>query len=116
MRIDLLSRVNVDDHDHDGFVQRQARRLLDRFKQRVRSLRVRVMDDNGPKGGRDQHCLVIVELVDGRRMQATARAVAVAAAIDGALRKLARLLAEQGKRAVAQRRPRINSRLLADAT
>lgn len=104
MQIDLLSRTGVEDHDQYGFVQRQSRLLLDRFKQRVRSLKVRIADDNGPKGGRDQHCLVTVELVDGRRLRAAARAVAVGDAIDQALRKLARLLADQTKRSVALRR------------
>ena len=115
MRIDLLSRVGIEDHDQHGFVQRQAATLLDRFRQRVRSLQVRIVDANGPKGGCDQHCLATVQLVDGRQVRATARAVAVAAAIDAALRKLARLLAEQSKRNVAQRRPRANARLLLDS-
>jgi len=106
MRIDLLSRVEIEDNDQYGFVQRQARLLLDRFKERVRSLKVRIADENGPKGGCDQHCLVTVELVDGRTVRAAARAVAVAEAIDQALRKLVRLLADQSKRNVAMRRSR----------
>ena len=106
MRIDLLNRANVDDHDQLGFVQRQARLLLDRFRGRVRTLKVRVADQNGPKGGCDQHCLATVELFDGRTIRSAARAVAVAEAIDQALRKLVRLLAEQTRRGVSRRRGR----------
>lgn len=104
MQIDLLSRAGVKDHDQYGFVQRQVRLLLDRFRHQLRGLKVRVEDDNGPKGGLDQHCLVTAELVDGRRVHAKARAEAVAAAIDAALRKLVRRLAERGKRTVSRRR------------
>ena len=47
-----------------------------------------------------------VELFDGRTIRSAARAVAVAEAIDQALRKLVRLLAEQTRRGVSRRRGR----------
>lgn len=108
MRIQLLSRVTVDDHDHATLVQRQVRLLLDRFSRRLRGLHIRLVDENGPKGGVDQRAQVTAELIDGGRLHSQARSAAVTQALDQALRRLARQLAEQARRPV---RPRGKSAL-----
>jgi ribosome-associated translation inhibitor RaiA len=104
MKVQLLSRVPAQDHDHQSLVQRQVRLLLDRFSQRLRRLRIRLIDDNGPKGGIDQRCLVTADLVDGGQLHTEARSVQVTEALDQALRRLSRLLSEQTRRRVSRRR------------
>ncbi|MCB1627377.1 MAG: HPF/RaiA family ribosome-associated protein [Xanthomonadales bacterium] len=104
MRIQLLSRVSVEDHDHDSLVQRQVRFLLDRFNRRLHALRIRLVDENGPKGGVDQRALVTAELVDGGQLHSEARSTEVMSALDHALRRLARQLAERSRKRARPRR------------
>ena len=104
MKIELLSRVQEDDHDHHSLVQRQVRLLLDRFTQRLRGLRIRLVDQNGPKGGVDQRCLVTADLIGGGQLHTEARSAQVTKALDQALRRLTRLLSEQPRRRASKRR------------
>ena len=49
-------------------IQRMERRLLfvlSRFSTVIKTVRVRLMDINGPKGGNDKHCLIIARLRKG---------------------------------------------------
>ncbi len=104
MKVELLSRVQADDHDHQSLVQRQVRLLLDRFTQRLRGLRIRLVDENGPKGGVDQRCTVTADLVSGGQLHTAARSTEVTKALDQALRRLTRLLSEQSRRRGSKRR------------
>ncbi len=104
MKIELLSKVQEVDHDHHSLVQRQVRLLLDRFTQRLRGLRIRLVDENGPKGGVDQRCLVTAELVSGGQLHTEARSAQVTKALDQALRRLTRLLSEKSRRRGSKRR------------
>jgi ribosome-associated translation inhibitor RaiA len=63
-----------------------------------------IVDDNGPKGGIDQRCEVGVELNDGRRLRARARAGLIPDAIDRALRRIAVALSREQARRIAERR------------
>jgi ribosome-associated translation inhibitor RaiA len=104
MKIELLSRVQEEDHDHQSLVQRQVRLLLDRFTQRLRGLRIRLVDENGPKGGVDQRCLVTADLISGGKLHTEARSAEVTKALDQALRRLTRLLSEKPRRRASKRR------------
>ena len=69
------------------FVARRLSFVLRPFEHRVRRVKVRVSDLNGPRRGVDTECLLAVELNDGRRMLTTARtAVPFAAIADAASR------------------------------
>jgi hypothetical protein len=41
---------------------------LDRFSRRVRSLYVRLSDVNGPRGGSDKRCTIVIRLDGSRRL------------------------------------------------
>lgn len=104
MRIRVFSRTHQAGIDNDGTVAQRVSRLLDRFRPRIDELEVQVIDVNGPKGGIDRRCAVRAQLDDGSELRARADDSLIPRAIDAALRRVARLIAEHGKRRVAARR------------
>lgn len=46
--------------------RRAVANALDRFASRIRSITVKIRDENGQKGGVDQHCSIAVAVADGR--------------------------------------------------
>ncbi len=48
--------------------RRRVRFALDRFRGRVRAVRVRITDVNGPRGGIDKQCIVAVRLQHPTRL------------------------------------------------
>lgn len=45
-----------------SFVDRRIEYALGRFSPAVKSVNIRVGDDNGPRGGIDKHCRIVVHL------------------------------------------------------
>jgi hypothetical protein len=54
--------------DSVALARRRVEFALGRFAGRVRSLRVRLTDMNGPRGGPDMKCLIAVQLQRPRRV------------------------------------------------
>ena len=82
-----------------GFVTKRLSFVLRPFEHKVRRVKVRLSDLNGPKRGVDTECLVAVELNDGRRVLTTARtAVPFAAVCEAANRMRESLRRELGPR------------------
>ena len=104
MRIRVLSRSHQAGIDNEQAVERRSSFILDRFAGMIRELCVHIEDDNGPKGGVDQRCEVGVELTDGRRLRARARAGLIPDAIDRALRRIAVALSRDHARRLTERR------------
>ena len=77
-----------------GYVERRAEFALDRHRERISRVRVRVDDLNGPRGGPDKSCRVEVRLAGHRAVRATVvdadAYVAIGAAIHRAARAVAR--------------------------
>ncbi len=71
-------------------VQRKLTNALDRFDQRVSSVRVRLSDLNGPKGGVDMQCHVQVNLVHSGSVFIHQVHEDIYSAIDGAASRLKR--------------------------
>ncbi len=96
MEIEITTdRVNVDE-ELRSFIDERVHHAFDRFEDRVRQVRFRLRDVNGPKGGVDQECNVMLilhprgELIveeKGETVHAT-----VSSAIDRASHALARHL------------------------
>lgn len=95
MQIELLSLSRRRDVDTHASLTHRARFALDRFASLVDVMKVRIVDENGPKGGIDQRCCVDVRLADGRRVRASARAARVPQAIDAALKRCREVLVRQ---------------------
>ncbi|MCC6671136.1 MAG: hypothetical protein IT458_08745 [Planctomycetes bacterium] len=88
--LDLSQKAELASH-----FERRAAFALDRFRPRIRHLRLRVWDDNGPKGGIDKRCHLAVELDRGPHLHfddadRDARLV-IDRVLDRAARGLARL-------------------------
>lgn len=77
-----------------AFVERKLRLALGRFGERVRAVRVRLTDINGPRNGEDIRCHIQASVAHGRTLtiqeQRTDPFSAVARATDRAQRSVAR--------------------------
>lgn len=55
--------------EHLAYVARRAvAAALDRFANRIRAITVKIRDENGAKGGIDQHCSLAVSVANGREI------------------------------------------------
>lgn len=100
MRIDIRCRDIEGAGDVSGHAQRRLRFALSRFEVRIRRVRVTVEDVNGPKGGVDKRCTVVVSggWTDKPVVASTEAAdwqEAVDRACDAAARAVARGLARR---------------------
>lgn len=87
-------------------VQRRLEFALGRFASRVRSLRVRLSDVNGPRGGVDKQCVIAVHLDRPRRLIVVEDVDAdEAAAISRAAERAARTVARAVRAAADWRVP-----------
>lgn len=104
MQLQLLNRTEQAGFDNLDSLTQRAGTLLDRFESSIRKLEVDVYDDNGPKGGVDRTCRVIAQLHSGSQVVTEGRSTLIVSAIDTALRRLSRQLADKSKRRVSKRR------------
>lgn len=88
-----------------AFVERKVRFALDRQDHRIRSVRVRLEDLNGPRGGVDKRCAIQVRGDRGWMLLAEHTAEDLRAAVGGATDRveqaLSRALEKRRDRAVA---------------
>lgn len=68
---------------------------LERYASLLDKVFVRLRDENGPRGGRDQTCLVEVSLRNGETFFVKEQSETVATAIGGALTRVKRLAGER---------------------
>ena len=106
MQIDIVSRTARVGIDNRKTVGDRVRFLLDRFQLRIRRIEVRLVDENGPKGGVDRRCVARARLDDGTHVIAEAKANLVPIAIDRALRRIARRIVSLQRRRQSMRRMR----------
>ena len=82
-----------------------ARRLsfaLRRFQHRVRRVRVRLIDLNGPRRGIDSRCSMTVELIDGGRIVAEATTAWPSASVTRAASRLKEAVRRELSRAASR--------------
>ena len=108
MPIDLRSSnvaISVALREH---VARRLSFALGRFTHRVERVTVRIVDLNGPRGGPDKRCRIVVRLMPARNILVEATDSDAYAAVSQAANRLdervARELARERPRAVATRR------------
>lgn len=81
-----------------------ARRLafaLRRFEHRVRRVKLRLVDVNGPKRGVDSRCSITVDLVDGRRLFVDATTAWPFASVTRAAGRLNQVVRRESRRAAS---------------
>jgi len=76
----------------DAHVQRKLRGALRRFTDRVAAVAVRLVDENGPRGGVDTRCRVVVELTGGGQLVVEGLAADAYVAVTQAAARLHRQL------------------------
>lgn len=96
MEIEIQSRLVQVDDGLRAFIQRRLRFALGRFQERVQRVTVRLADINGPRGGVDKRCQMLLRVaglpdivVADTEMDVHA---AIARACDRASRTLGRYL------------------------
>jgi len=97
MRLQLNSKGIELTEDLKEHIKRRVRFALGRFAGKLRTVSVRLSDNNGPRGGVDQCCLVVLQLgrqrsILVRERQDSAQS-AVALAVERAGRACGRALA-----------------------
>ena len=80
------------------YAERRVYNGLDRMRDRVRRVIIRFADVNGPRGGRDKHCLVSVRLASGEQIRVNALDDCPYRAIDGAVVRMKRMVTERRER------------------
>jgi len=98
MQIHFLCRGVPNESGLLAHVERRAAFSFDRFTNRIRRLWVRLRDDNGPRGGADKRCSLVVELVRGPRLCFVADAADPKAVVDRVLDRAAHALARRIER------------------
>lgn len=88
-------------------VERRARFALDRVWGDVREVVVQLTDVNGPRGGVDQRCAVMVWTSDGRALLVREVRETPYAAVSAAMTRMKRRVTERLQRRRARRRGQV---------
>ena len=86
------------------YVERRLRFALDRFDHRLDQLQVRLDDVNGPRGGLDKRCRIIVVGRPSWRIQVEGTGTTFDRAIDSAAARATRSVGRLLKRLVEERK------------
>lgn len=95
MRVDLRGRRIEPTGALQEFVRRRLDFALDRFEDRLRSVTVRLVDVNGPRGGVDKECRIQLDLPGDRPVVVGARNEDLYAAIGDAVDRSAGVLSKR---------------------
>jgi ribosome-associated translation inhibitor RaiA len=105
MRLEIRRRgVEVTEELRDHLKER-LRLALGRFARRMTSVRVYLRDVNGPRGGVDKTCRIVVELPPRGRVIVTGTDADIRAAITGTASRAGFAVKRHVKRRRARRRP-----------
>lgn len=86
--------------EHLAWVARRTvANALDRFASRIRAITVKIRDENGDKGGVDQHCSLAVAVVSGREFHLHDKDSSAEGAVHRLAKRASRLLRESFARA-----------------
>lgn len=105
MRLEIRHRgvkVTGDLRDH---LKERCRLALGRFGRRIDRVRVYLRDVNGPRGGPDKKCRIVVDLPPRGRVVVTGTDTDMRAAITGTAERAAFAVRRHVKRRLARRRP-----------
>lgn len=86
--------------DAEELVRHRCEYAFDRFRSVIREIRVTARDENGPRGGNDIHCTILVSLTKLADVivheQAVSFEIAISAAIDRAAYQVSRRIHRLG--------------------
>jgi ribosomal subunit interface protein len=87
-KVDLPKEVN-------RYIERRLRFSLGRFMARIRSVTLRILDINGPRGGADKRCRIAVRLIPSDVIVVQEVNADLFAAVDRAAERLGQALARK---------------------
>lgn len=100
VRIRGVERAGVVREHIEDLAQRQLHRLA----HEVERISVWVVDENGPKGGVDKRCSIVVRRAHGPSLAASERGLEVLAVVDATLDRVKACLRRETRRALSRRR------------
>ncbi|MFA7329535.1 MAG: HPF/RaiA family ribosome-associated protein [Candidatus Delongbacteria bacterium] len=98
MKIQISARDLELNPELHGHIERRIQFGLGRFAPRVRQVKVRLTDENGPKGGEDLSCRLELVLTAGGSLIVSERDSQPRPAADRAVERMARQLARHLER------------------
>lgn len=96
--------------EHSQRITRRIGFALSRLSARVRRVEVRLTDLNGPRGGEDKRCRVLLHLDGGGRMLVEDRGANLPGLIDRTMDRVRRLAHKRLGQIKETRHPRIDPR------
>lgn len=79
-------------------IQQKARRMFDKFHHRINTLKVTIDDINGPRGGKDKHCRVVIHTTGMPDIVITDNQTSVMSAVNISLSRARAALLRKVKR------------------
>jgi putative sigma-54 modulation protein len=104
MRIEIVSRKLRYEKATTEHIHRRVHFALGRFAGAIRGVQVCLMDENGPRGGEDKRCRVIVSLNGGERLVLERSAASLHDAVDQSLQHAGHSLG----RSLGRKHPRLD--------
>ena len=102
MRLKIVSRsLHLSEAIRDR-LERRAQFALGRFAAVIRTVQVSLLDENGPRGGIDKRCRVLVSPRRGRPIIVEGRGDQLQPLVDHTLERAGRTLARAVKRTTAR--------------
>lgn len=101
MTLDIRANSIALDEGLRRHVERRLRFALGRFAGRLGRVAVRLADENGPRGGRDKRCRIVLRLGRTGTVTIEERGDDVQAAVAVAAERAGRVVARAVRRAVA---------------
>lgn len=98
MSLTITDRNNVLADASREFVERRLQFALSRFGTKVRSISVILSDENGPRGGVDKVCRIIVKIYRARDVIVTDQDVDIKASVSRAVDRVGRAVARSIER------------------
>jgi putative sigma-54 modulation protein len=98
MRIEVRGRAGILSEPLRSHTVRRLRFAVGRFASRIERLTVRMQDVNGPKGGVDKQCQIVVKLAPWGGLKVEERDLDLYLAVDRATGRLGRCIAREVQR------------------
>jgi putative sigma-54 modulation protein len=104
MRVQIVARKLRCDEATTDYIRRRVHFALGRFATAIRGVQVHVTDENGPRGGEDKRCRVLVSRQGGERLVVEGRGMSLQEVVDQSLRRASHSLS----RTLERRRLRLD--------
>jgi putative sigma-54 modulation protein len=107
MLIEVVGRNELRSDAVTEYAARRVRFALDRFRKAINRVRLRFVDINGPKGGHDKECQMMISLERGQKVVLTDTSNDLYGAVDSVVERAKRKVATVFGKSKAGRRKKI---------